>query len=92
MSLQDTLRNYFNGGIEQDPEGYQDEYTIYNKQNPNGLQIEVVTWTIALNNELDFINDIKERNEFIKSIAEQEEPEEIGAYTRITNNVYYREL
>jgi len=92
MNLQDTLRNYFNGRIEQDPKDYQDEYTIYNKQNPNGLQIEVVTRAVALNNELDFINDIKERNEFIKSVAEQEEPEEIGAYIRIAKDVYYREL
>lgn len=85
-----TNDNPYSINIIRTPEGYSDEFTIIDggKETP----IEVVTRKVAINNELDFITDIKERNEFIKEIAEQEEPEEIGAYKRIETNLYYREF
>lgn len=86
--LIEKLKKYFNTEkVEQTPNGYKDEFTI-----DDDAYIEVVTRAVALNNELDFMNDIREKSEFIKSIAEQEEPAEIGAYKRIETNLYYREF
>lgn len=72
------------------PDGYPDEFTIIDGENET--PIEAVTRKVAINNELDFISDVQERNKFLKEIAEQEEPEEIGAYRRIETNLYYREF
>lgn len=76
--------------VKRTPDGHPDEFTIY--EIDKTTNIEVVTRAVAITNELDFINDIQERNEFLKDMAQATDPEEIGAYTRIETNLYYKEF
>lgn len=92
--LTEKLRKYFDlhyiDKIERTPDGYPDEYTIYT--NNKATNIEVVSRATAITNELDFINSIEERNEFLKEMAIATDPSAIGMYKRIESDLYYREL
>lgn len=93
--MQYKLMSFFEdkGGVfaEQDKNDYPDDWRIklnYGEE----MHIELADRKKAINNELDFINSIEEKNEFLKDIAEQTDPEVIGAYTKIETNLYYKEF
>jgi len=94
-ALQRTLINFFEnkGGVyaQQDPNDYPDEWRIklnYGEE----MHIEIADRQKAVNNEIDFIDDPQEKNDFLKEMAEAADPVNIGAYTRIEQNLYYKEF
>lgn len=70
--------------------GYDNEFSIF--QGSNKKLIEVVTKKEAIESELDFIDSPDERISFLQEIASEEQPLEIGAYKRVDQDLYYREM
>lgn len=56
----------------------------------NGILYEVVSKKVAIENELDFMNDDEEKINWLKEVALNDE--EIGAYKRYADDLYAREM
>lgn len=72
---------------------YDDEYrVILSKNQEIEKHIEVVSTMTAIENEADFGNAKEFLLNVIESLLNKEEPVQIGAYTKLADNLFWREF
>lgn len=92
--IMELLKANFNAfDVFQVPEDYNDEYrVVFGANQENEKHIEVVSTIVAVRNEADFSDD----NDYWKDICEillsDEELVQIGAYTKLADDLFWREF
>lgn len=84
-------KNFDAKDVYQIPSDYDDEYHIKFKNNRE-RHIEVVNLKTAINNEADFGDTLEFYKNLVEAFVNNEEIVQIGAYTKLAENLFWREF
>lgn len=84
-------KNFDAKDVYQIPSDYDDEYHIKFKNNRE-RHIEVVSLKEAINNEADFGDALEFYKNLVEAFVNNEEIVQIGAYTKLAENLFWREF
>ena len=84
-------KNFDAKDVYQIPSDYDDEYHIKFKNNRE-RHIEVVSLKEAISNEADFGDVLEFYKNLVEAFVNNEEIVQIGAYTKLAENLFWREF
>lgn len=84
-------KNFDAKDVYQIPSDYDDEYHIKFKNNRE-KHIEVVSLKEAISNEVDFGDALEFYKNLVEAFVNNEEIVQIGAYTKLAENLFWREF
>lgn len=84
-------KNFDAKDVYQIPSDYDDEYHIKFKNNRE-KHIEVVSLKEAISNEADFGDVLEFYKNLVEAFVNNEEIVQIGAYTKLAENLFWREF
>mgnify|MGYP003571275704 CR=1 FL=1 len=84
-------KNFDAKDVYQIPSDYDDEYHIKFKNNRE-KHIEVVSLKEAISNEADFGDALEFYKNLVEAFVNNEEIVQIGAYTKLAENLFWREF